>query len=85
MQKKAIRTIFQARNNVHTQKLFQLANIKPIDRIYENEAIKSILPVGLIHTGGTGNLFIIKSSGLEYLELNPNKKQSVSEIFLRIL
>ena len=42
MQKKAIRTIFQARNNVHTQKLFQLANITPIDRIYETEAIKFI-------------------------------------------
>ena len=42
LQKKAIRTIFQARNNVHTQKLFQLANITPIDRIYETEAIKFI-------------------------------------------
>jgi hypothetical protein len=36
-------------------------------------------------TGGTGNLLIIKSSGLADLGLNPKSKQSVSEIFLKIL
>ena len=42
MQKQAIRAIFQTRRNVHTQKLFQLGNITPIDKIYETEATKFV-------------------------------------------
>ena len=42
LQKQAIRAIFQTKRNVHTQKLFQLANITPIDKIYETEATKFV-------------------------------------------
>ena len=40
LQKKAIRRVFQAKYNVHTNKLFKLANITPIDKSYETEATK---------------------------------------------
>ena len=43
LQKKAVRLIFSARGNVHTDKLFALSKIIPINKLYETEAIKFIL------------------------------------------
>ena len=42
LQKKAIRNIFQTKRNVHTNKLFKLSNITPINRSYETEAMKFV-------------------------------------------
>ena len=42
LQKKAVRLIFSARGNVHTDKLFALSKIIPINKLYETEAIKFI-------------------------------------------
>ena len=42
LQKQAIRLIFNARKRVHTSRLFALANIMPITRIYEAECIKLV-------------------------------------------
>ena len=39
---KALRLIFQARKNVHTDKLFKLSNIIPVNKLYITEAIKFI-------------------------------------------
>ena len=40
LQKNAIRLMFSARKNVHTDKLFKLSNIIPINKLYEVEAVK---------------------------------------------
>ena len=42
LQKKAIRLIFNANKYSHTEKLFRLAKITPIESIYEREAIKFV-------------------------------------------
>ena len=42
LQKNAIRLMFSARKNVHTDKLFKLSNITPINKLYEVEAVKFI-------------------------------------------
>ena len=42
LQKKALRLVFQARKNVHTDKLYKLSNIIPIDKLYETEATKFV-------------------------------------------
>ena len=42
LQKRAVRILFRANRNVHTQKLFKLANITPIKKLYEAEAIKFV-------------------------------------------
>ena len=42
LQKKAIRLIFNAKQKSHTNKLFKLSNITPIQDIYENEALKFV-------------------------------------------
>ena len=42
LQKNAIRLMFSARKNVHTDKLFKLSNITPINKLYEIEAVKFI-------------------------------------------
>ena len=42
LQKRAVRILFRANRNVHTQKLFKLANITPIKNLYETEAIKFV-------------------------------------------
>ena len=39
LQKNAVRLIFSAKRNVHCGKLFQIAKIRPIDKIYNHEAI----------------------------------------------
>jgi len=40
LQKRAVRILFKAKLNVHTKNLFKLANITPITKLYETEAIK---------------------------------------------
>ena len=42
LQKRAVRILFNAKRNVHTQNLFKLANITPITKLYETEAIKFV-------------------------------------------
>merc|ERR1712173_24211 len=42
LQKNAIRLIFSAKRSVHTDKLFKLASIRPIDKIYLDETIKFV-------------------------------------------
>ena len=42
LQKKAVRLIFNARKNVHTEKLFKLTNIVPITKPYESECCKFV-------------------------------------------
>ena len=42
LQKKAIRLIFNAKKHSHTEKLFKLARITPIEKLYEHEAIKFV-------------------------------------------
>ena len=42
LQKQAVRLIFNARKNVHSEKLFKLAGILPLTKMYEYEAIKVI-------------------------------------------
>ena len=42
LQKQAVRLIFNARKNVHTEKLFKLANIVPITKLYESECCKFV-------------------------------------------
>ena len=42
LQKQAIRLVFNARKNVHTEKLFRLANILPITKLYESECTKLV-------------------------------------------
>ena len=42
LQKKAIRLIFNASKFSHTDNLFKLANITPIEKLYEHEAIKFV-------------------------------------------
>ena len=42
LQKQAVRLIFNARKNVHSEKLFKLAGILPLTKMYEYEAIKMI-------------------------------------------
>ena len=42
LQKKAIRLIFNASKFSHTENLFKLANITPIEKLYEHEAIKFV-------------------------------------------
>ena len=42
LQKKAIRLIFNANKYLHTEKLFRLEKITPIESIYEREAIKFV-------------------------------------------
>ena len=42
LQKNAIRLVFSTKRSVHTNKLFKLANIRPIANIYEEEAIKFV-------------------------------------------
>ena len=42
LQKQAVRLIFNARKNVHTEKLFKLANIVPITKLYESECCKLV-------------------------------------------
>ena len=42
LQKKAIRLMFMAKMNVHTEKLFKLSNITPIGQLYKIEAVKFV-------------------------------------------
>ena len=42
LQKNAVRLIFSAKRSVHTDKLFKLASIRPIDKIYQEETIKFV-------------------------------------------
>ena len=42
LQKQAIRLIFNARKNVHTEKLFKLAEIVPITKLYQSECTKLV-------------------------------------------
>ena len=42
LQKQAVRLIFNARKNVHTGPLFELAGIIPITKLYESECIKMV-------------------------------------------
>ena len=42
LQKRAVRILFKAKRKVHTQNLFKLANITPITKLYETEAIKFV-------------------------------------------
>ena len=42
LQKQAIRLVFDARKNVHTEKLFKLANILPLTKLYESESTKLV-------------------------------------------
>ena len=42
LQKQAIRLVFNARKNVHTEKLFKMAEIVPITKLYESECIKLV-------------------------------------------
>ena len=42
LQKRAVRILFNEKRNVHTQNLFKLANITPITKLYETEAIKFV-------------------------------------------
>ena len=42
LQKQAVRLIFNAKKNVHTEKLFRLAGILPLTKLYDAEAIKMV-------------------------------------------
>jgi hypothetical protein len=42
LQKNAVRLIFSSKRSVHTDKLLKLANIRPIEKMYEEEAIKFV-------------------------------------------
>ena len=42
LQKQAVRLIFNAKKNVHTEKLFKLTGILPITKMYDFEAIKMV-------------------------------------------
>ena len=42
LQKQAIRLVFSARKNVHTSKLFKLAGVVPLNKLYETESIKLV-------------------------------------------
>ena len=42
LQKQAIRLIFNTRKNVHTEKLFKLAEIVPITKLYQSECTKLV-------------------------------------------
>ena len=60
--------ISNIRTNPEIKKILETAGqVEIVD-----EAKKSILAVGLMITGGMGNLCIIKSSGLDSLGLKPN-------------
>ena len=42
LQKQTVGLIFNARKNVHTEKLFKLANIVPIIKLYESKCCKFV-------------------------------------------
>ena len=43
LQKQEIRLIFNARKFVHTEKLFKLAGIEPITKLYDKECIRMVV------------------------------------------
>ena len=78
MQKQAIRLIFNARKFVHTEKLFKLAGIEPITKLYNKECIKMVFknkfdPMSLNQPTAIRELFMTKENNRARLYKNITK------------
>lgn len=81
LQKQAIRLIFNAKRNVHTDKLFKLSKITPLVKLYEIEAIKFIFK-NVNETTKDQQPLAIRN--LITGELKPNMSTRLSEDNLKI-
>ena len=78
LQKQAIRLIFNARKFVHTEKLFKLAGIEPITKLYNKECIKMVFknkfdPMSINQPTAIRELFMTKENNRARLYKNMNK------------
>ena len=78
LQKQAVRLIFNAKKNVHTEKLFKLAGILPLTKMYQAEAIKMVYKNWTEHLSDTQpvairDLIIPSSEDNARIYLNQNK------------